>query len=736
MSTFSPNLASWVDIKKGNKQKFTLQHQNIYETQLEKSSTNDKKIKGSEFLHSVPVWIGRDELVEQLGQEFFQIRSTPDGSQCKFKILLLTGQGGIGKSSLAIKLLETLGVDLKSATLSSKCIFEQIICIKIEENTTFKKVSETLLSNLGFDDYDKLKTEEEIISHIIQILQINSCLILFDQLELALNSANNNRCGYTIEPELGKLLHLLTYSNHNSKIIITSREIPRNLRSSEHENSELDLELILIQNITGVSQNNGVEILKARGLKDQKADLKWISQSVDGHVFLLTQLAAIAKDKPGYLRKHPNLVSKKSEPILKEQFARQSQSSLVILKRMSILNVEIDIDGLTFLRLFQENHEKDFHFIEEYNKYLDFSEEDIQKTQILLDNLTNCSLVESRYDEQKCELFYNLHQVIKEFIIKEYQEEIPNLFHRVYSYYLSHRNIISSEVPKNIQDLKVDLEAQYFAVHIRNYKEGFRILSHNLHKYLKRWGYWNLLRQLYEILFPFIQEYKKPELLNLLGELYSEMGNLDLAEQSFKQALLIAQTLEDESNTERSRLNLELIITIKQQYLLEIQSSTALKNYKQLYGNNNSPTGFNFLDFLENSNNNFYLTQSGSQRKMLQSRLNAYNSFIEKHGKSAIADESFLPPIIELTFKLGCTEIKLGNIEIAEEYFLFALEMPSNFRDIKLTASLLSNLAKLKKFQQNLELARSYYKQAYEIYSYLGLTRELFKLNQEWKETK
>ncbi|WP_196525340.1 hypothetical protein [Nostoc commune] len=37
----------------------------------------------------------------------------------------------------------------------------------------------------------------------------------------------------------------------------------------------------------------GVEILRQRQLKDSVADLQWISERIQGHVFLLIQLAAI-----------------------------------------------------------------------------------------------------------------------------------------------------------------------------------------------------------------------------------------------------------------------------------------------------------------------------------------------------------------------------------------------------------------------------------------------------------
>ena len=79
-----------------------------------------------------------------------------------------------------------------------------------------------------------------------------------------------------------------------------------------------------------------VEILQ-RQLTDNLADLQWISRRVEGHLFLLTQLVSLGKGRPGYLRKHPELVTKKVEPMLQEQLARQSAAGRDLVSRMCVL---------------------------------------------------------------------------------------------------------------------------------------------------------------------------------------------------------------------------------------------------------------------------------------------------------------------------------------------------------------------------------------------------------------
>ncbi|MEH2392676.1 MAG: hypothetical protein V7K21_13820 [Nostoc sp.] len=49
-----------------------------------------------------------------------------------------------------------------------------------------------------------------------------------------------------------------------------------------------DSELVYIERIYGVATVAGVEILQQRQVKDSVPDLQWISERVEGHVFLLT----------------------------------------------------------------------------------------------------------------------------------------------------------------------------------------------------------------------------------------------------------------------------------------------------------------------------------------------------------------------------------------------------------------------------------------------------------------
>ncbi|MEH2449636.1 MAG: tetratricopeptide repeat protein [Nostoc sp.] len=486
------------------------------------------------------MWKGRDELLQQLQAKLLQLENPP-------KVLALIGQGGIGKTSLAVKLLEALGINFQSRILTD-CPYECVIYFKAQEGTSFNDVAEFLLiDGLGIQTAETLKTADEKIAKIIEGLAQTRTLVVLDNLESILQPANHPQAGRAISPDWGKLLNALVYQQHQSQTLLTSREVPADFADIRYEGAEPDSELVYIERISGVATVAGVEILRQRQLKDSVADLQWISERVEGHVFLLTQLAAIGKGKPGYLRKHPEFVTKKAEPILREQLARQSEAAQDLLKRMCVLRVGIDIRGLTFLRLFTDDQEQDdrFEMAAELEEPAELTEEEISETQAILEQLVDSSLVQSRYDEQQCEVFYDLHRVIVEFVQGEYQDELPNLLKSIYKFYCSGKNV---ENPKTLEDLRPVLEAQYFAFQLGNYSEAYYLVTGTLGKYLRWWGHWSLLKDLGEQVLPYIDEEKCCICLQWIGVIHRDLGNWDEAAKCFQNALAIAQKQEYKSS--------------------------------------------------------------------------------------------------------------------------------------------------------------------------------------------
>ncbi|MEG4279728.1 tetratricopeptide repeat protein [Microcoleus sp. MON1_C1] len=513
------------------------------------------KVAFSQLPDSIPVWKGRDELVENLTAKLVQI--LPDGTSPP-KVLAIIGQGGMGKTSLAVKLLEALGVNWqKSVSQKGETWhggdYECAMYFEAKEGTSFDDVAGFLLSErLGIQAAEVLKTADEKIAKIMAGLQQTRCLLVLDNLESILHpavEAGNPDClaaaqvHRAISPDWGKLLNALVYQQHQSQTILTSREVPADLADTRYPGLAPDSELVHIEVLQGVDFAAGVEILRQRKLTDTLADLQWISQRVEGHVFLLTQLAAIGKDKRGYLRKHPELVTKNAEPMLREQLTRQSEAARDLLRRMCVLRVPIDVRGLTFLRLYTADVEKNIRFelAAELEKPAELTDAEINETESILQRLVGASLVQSRYDEEKCEDFYDLHRVIEEFLQGEYRDELPRLLESVYKFYCTGKNVNN---PQSLADLQAVLEAQHFAFRLGNYPEAYYLIPA---EYLRMWGDWKLSKELYEQILPYVEGNRRSYCLRELGAIHRDLGNWDLAEKYFKDALAITEKEDNKS---------------------------------------------------------------------------------------------------------------------------------------------------------------------------------------------
>ncbi|MFW5665929.1 MAG: tetratricopeptide repeat protein [Coleofasciculus sp.] len=735
---------------------------------------------------TIPVWQGRDELLTRLTAKLRQ-PNTP------LKVLALIGQGGIGKTSLAVKLLETLGIELSSRTPVTNCPYPLVIYFQVQPGTSFDDITEFLLRDgFGIETRESLQRSEEKIAKIIHGFAQQPCLFLLDNLETILHPANHPQARQAMSPEWGQFLNALVYQQHQCQTIITSRDIPADFTDPRYDNAEPDSELVHIETVTGVATKAGVEILRQRHLRDKIADLQWVSAKVEGHVFLLTQLAAVGKGKPGYLRKHPELVTKKAEPILREQLMRQNEAARDLLRRMCVLRVGIDCQGLTFLRLYQDNDSR-FDYATFIEEPVEFTEEEIGETEAIIGQLVDSSLVQSRYDEENCEVLYDLHRVIVEFLQVDYKHELPKLWKIAYNFYSL---VKKPDNPQTIEDLRPVLEYQHFAFKLGNYSEAYKILDNHLKKHLRRWGYWDLFKNLYEQLQPHVDEDTKAYCLMGIGEMYRDYGKLDQAQIYLQDALSIYQKQQNKSNIAKSlsmlgdleciRYNSEEAERLYQNSLeiyreLGDQQGKAIsygqlgnihknrsnwEQAEQLYRQylqimeeldqcDEIATGYGCLADIESNRGNLneavrLYQQSLKLRIQSNNKLGIAESFgcmghIQRaYGNYDEAEQLYQQALQIMTglgkgdgialgiYCLGANELAKGNLPKAESLLKDALTKMEKLEIKHYIAMVNYEFAKLERQRSNIDLAENYYNTAHQLFGQLGAVKDLDKMEQEW----
>ena len=143
------------------------------------------------------------------------------------RLIALLGMGGIGKTALSVKLAQQL-VENHSSASSSSSPFQYIIWRSLRNAPPLENV----LSDLIFFLSDQRDTEVRI-SRLMYWLRTARCLVILDNVETILqpgDRAGQYRLGYE---NYGELLRVIGETQHQSCVILTSREKPTEIAMLE-----------------------------------------------------------------------------------------------------------------------------------------------------------------------------------------------------------------------------------------------------------------------------------------------------------------------------------------------------------------------------------------------------------------------------------------------------------------------------------------------------------------------
>ena len=254
------------------------QFQREQESQQHLISTSNLKIekKKIEDWHEAPdvrIFYGR---VEELNT----LKEWVIGARCR--LILLLGIGGIGKTTLSVKLGQELSEEFEYTIWYGLCNAPPLFEI-LEELILF--LSEQQETNIP-------ATVEKRISLLLKYLKASRCLLILDNGETILKPGlpvGRYRSGYQ---DYGELFKIIGQTNHQSCLLLTSREKPSGLTAIEGENlltRTFQLQGLSTKEVQQIFANKGVFV-------GSPSEWLILNQRYCGNPLALNIIASIIRD--------------------------------------------------------------------------------------------------------------------------------------------------------------------------------------------------------------------------------------------------------------------------------------------------------------------------------------------------------------------------------------------------------------------------------------------------------
>ncbi|MEH1812750.1 MAG: NB-ARC domain-containing protein [Nostoc sp.] len=243
------------------------------------------------------------------------------------QLVALLGIGGIGKTALSVKFAEKIQDN-----------FEYVIWRSLREAPPVKIILGNLIQFLS----DEQETESNLpesfsdrVSRLLYYLQNYRCLVILDNAESILRSGS--RAGLYPEgyEEYGELLRRVGEATHQSCLVLTSREKPREIAFLEGQ--ALPVRSLPL---SGLKVAEGQEILKLKGLSAAEDEWKVMIERYAGNPLALKIVATTIQDVfdgnvTGFLQQD-TAVFGDIRDILEQQFERLSDLEKEIMYWLAI----------------------------------------------------------------------------------------------------------------------------------------------------------------------------------------------------------------------------------------------------------------------------------------------------------------------------------------------------------------------------------------------------------------
>ncbi|NEO29710.1 MAG: NACHT domain-containing protein [Symploca sp. SIO3C6] len=199
------------------------------------------------------------------------------------RLVTILGMGGMGKTALSVKLAQQVHDK-----------FDCVIWRSLRDAPPVEAILANLIQFLCDEQESEVDLPEnlgDIISKLIDILRQQRCLIVLDNWESLLRSgsrAGQHRKGYE---GYGELLRRVGEANHQSCLLLTTREKPKEVASLEGESLP-----VRSFRLFGFHEGEEQEIFKIKGLTASEGEFRALAEHYAGNPLALKVVATTIQD--------------------------------------------------------------------------------------------------------------------------------------------------------------------------------------------------------------------------------------------------------------------------------------------------------------------------------------------------------------------------------------------------------------------------------------------------------